>query len=75
MSVGTGVQAGKRKATTEFVIIKESGDTPLSRKTAMELGVLEMGLNIQNVSSDPSCETDNTESYVSSTHYSRGLVN
>lgn len=47
--------------TAEFVVVKENGDTLLSRKTATELGVLKMGLNIHNVSSDPSCETNNTD--------------
>lgn len=44
------VQAGDREVDAEFVVIKEKGDTLLSSKTAVSLGVLKIGLNVQNVS-------------------------
>jgi hypothetical protein len=42
-------QAGDRQVEAEFVVIKENGGTLLSSKTAISLGVLKIGLNIQNV--------------------------
>lgn len=44
-----GVRAGDKEMDADFVVIKEKADTLLSSKTAVSLGVLKIGLNIQNV--------------------------
>lgn len=46
------IQAGDRSVEAEFVVIKQKGEALLSGSTATKLGVLKIGLNIQNIVSE-----------------------